>query len=242
MKRLGFGFVLLATLSACDTSERCVANCDEGSTSEGGVTTEPQGSDGTSSGGTALTCEEVTTQADAYIESHRACETLLDCETDWNVCFPPASVPGTVALSSDALTNEWIEIADALSEVCPCEDPVSAGALCTDAGECEAFNAETDVGRQEFCATVSGDVETFLAANTSCTVNADCVAVESACHVDECSVTALNTQASIMDWARLDEAGVGCTVGNGPGAECNLEAACAAGVECSDQGVCLAVL
>lgn len=248
MNKLSPGLLLLTTLcfttiAACDTNERCVANCDEGtgSTSEEGSSTDVQESDGLPSGGAELTCEELGAVAKDYIESHRACETLLDCETSRAVCSADPELPYTVVLSLAGISDEWFEIKDALNDVCPCDsEAYSVGVLCDEAGECQGYNAEVDT--HEVCPTLPGDIQTFRAANNGCTTNADCVAVESSCYVDACSVVALNVQASKMDWARLDQAGFGCTIGAGPGAGCNFEADCTAQVECSDQGQCITVL
>ncbi|MGH1340874.1 MAG: hypothetical protein ACRBN8_04950 [Nannocystales bacterium] len=236
MNRLGLTLFLLTSLSGCDSKENCIANCEDGSSS---------GSEGTAdlpTGGGGLSCEEAIVTAEQFIEAHRSCETMLDCEvSDRNVCFPPAVIPGAVALSLDGnpQEEEWAEIREGLADACPCEDPVSAGSFCNAAKECEAFNAET--GRDQFCGSLLGDVETFLAANTGCTIDSDCMAVDSSCYVDDCSITALSVEADTLEWARLDDAGFGCSFGDAPGAGCNYVGECDAGVECSDQGVCVAV-
>jgi len=230
MNKRSLGLFLLVVLTACDTNERCVANCDDGagSTSDDDVPTA----------GAALTCEDATELAEQFIETHRACETLVDCEADGrSLCLPGVDVPGTVALSLDGFAEEeeWIELKNALGDVCPCEDSVSSAALCNDAGECEAYNAEVDP--DAVCPTVPRDIQTFLAANKRCTTNEDCVAVESLCHVDDCTSVALNVEADIMDWGWLDSREFNCMLAEEAG--CNLVADCTAGVECSDQGQCI---
>ncbi|MBV1862447.1 MAG: hypothetical protein KUG77_28760 [Nannocystaceae bacterium] len=230
MNKLGFALLLLSTLPACEPKESCVANCDESSTSDGGE------EGGLPTGGAGLSCEELIAFAEQYIETHRACETLLDCETDV-VCFPPASIPGTVSISLDGFASEaWSEIKDVLMDVCPCETPVSAGSLCNEAGECEAFNAE--VGSGAFCPSVERDLETFLAANKGCTTNADCVAVEALCYVDACSLVALNSEANVLDWSSLDSKGFGCDA-QGEFVGCRNVPDCDGVAECGDDGVCV---
>lgn len=236
MNKLSLALIFLTVLTACDTNERCVANCDEGtgSTSEGGSSTTAEESDGDPTGEAVLTCEDATALAHAYIAEHRGCETMLDCELPSRaVCLPDADIPGVVSLSIGGFfSDEWDDIDGALDELCPCEAPDSASSICNEEDECHAVDTPG-----EFCGTVLGDVETFRAANTSCNTNADCVAVESACYVDDCSIVALNTEASTIDWQRLDNAGTGCNF-----LGCNFAGDCAAEVECSDEGMCVTVL
>ncbi len=241
MNQRSLALLLFATLPACDTNERCVANCEEstGAASEDGSATDAQESVGLPTGGAGLTCEEVTAIAEQFIETHRACDTFLDCEANpRGVCFPPADVPGMVSLSLDDSSEEdaWRELEEALADLCPCVNPVSVGSFCSEVGECEAYDAEAD--SQAICPFVPQDIETFLAANKACTTAADCVPVQGSCYVDACSVVALNTEADTFDWMALDSKAFGCAAA-GEEAGCNFVADCAAEVACSDEGLCI---
>ena len=235
MKTYAFtlGLLLLPLTTACDAKEECIADCggtDVGTGSSESGTNE----ESSSSGGAAVSCEVPTEAADAFVEANRACETLLDCTSVLGLCYPNAGDCGAVALSTDADLAEWEAIDAELSDACPCgADPCGAREMCNDAQQCEAVFLS-----DAYCPSVERDIQTFLDANRACDTDEDCVAVDSTCYVDECSVVALNVDASAQDWQTLDGALASCDLEEGN--LCNYVGECAPAIRCGDDGQCIA--
>jgi hypothetical protein len=68
----------------------------------------------------------------------------------------------------------------------------------------------------------------------------DCTALNSSCHVDECSVVAVNVDTDPEDWATLDGLLGECEAEN-PDAYCNFVGECGPEIRCGDTGRCEAV-
>ena len=225
---LTFGLVLLLSTAGCDDKEQCVADCNGETGSESGSETgnEP-----------APQCVDANDAATEFIEANRACETLLDCKYADALCYSgdAPSPCGTVALAVTADDDAWNALHGDIEGACEClgAPDCGPGLLCNEAGQCEAHFGDVE----RYCDSVQGDIETFLDANRACEVDTDCVGVESTCHVDECSVVALNTSASVEDWTQLDTLLAEC----GPAAYCNYVGECGPEIRCSDAGRCEAV-
>lgn len=237
MKTYAFALgLLLTTTIACDAKEECIADCGDSSSTGSPSQTETTAGDDSSSGGPTAACEEPAAAADAFVEANRSCETVLDCVLVDGICYPNSGPCGTVALSADADTSTWDALSNDLAEACECgANPCGSAAMCTDEGQCEAvFFSDA------YCPSIERDVQTFLAANRVCETDDDCVAVESTCHVDECSVVALNVDANTDDWRTLDETLWSCDTEEDE-QWCNFVGDCGADIRCGDDGLCTAV-
>ena len=223
------GLFFLSLSIACDAKEECIADCGE-------TPTDSNGED--SSDTAAPLCQDFTDQADAFIDANRACETLLDCVGVDGICYGGGapSPCGQIAVSANADLSAWALIQEGMAESCEC-----GAALCGSGIMCNAEQqCESTFGAPDFCDNVTRDVETFLAANRSCETDDDCVALDSSCHVDACSVVAVNVGTNPEDWARLDPLLGECQSDGPPGEWCNYVGECGAAVRCGDEGLCIA--
>lgn len=251
MRTLCFTFGLaasIAVLCGCDTDEQCVADCQSGD-STGSTTDDDTASPG-STGGTSSTssndssstdastqiCEDATADAVAFVEQNEACETVLDCALVDAICFAGAEACGSVGVSANTDLSQWNELTEAMNGACQCgADPCGASVMCNADARCEATWLSDD-----YCPSIAQDIETFLAANRSCKVDEDCTALNSSCHVDECSVVAVNVDTDPEDWATLDGLLGECEAEN-PDAYCNFVGECGPEIRCGDTGQCEAV-
>jgi hypothetical protein len=226
----------LATVGACDSKEQCVADCDA-TAGDATAGDDPSGGS-TDDTGVSLECSDNTDAATMFIEQNNACDTMLDCTQRDSICYNgPLDGPcGAVGLSVNADFDAWAELMADL-ESCECGAAAcGSDVMCNDQGRCVSF-----LFSEDYCPNVERDIETFLAGNRSCETAADCKFVESTCHVDDCSGVALNVDADVEGWTRLDAALGGCEVEGGePGQYCNYVGACAFEIICTDQGQCAA--
>ncbi len=236
---IGLSVALLGV--ACDSKEQCVADCDSqgssGSTSAGeSGSGSDEGTDG-SSGGGSLQCDEHAANVSQFVEENGDCETVLDCVEVEAICYSGVESPcGLVGLSASADLDAWESVYGELTSNCECEGANACGSvvMCNDEQQCES-----SFGDEAYCPSIEQDVQTFLAANRECTVDEDCVALESICYVDDCSVVAVNVDTDAADWERLDQLLWDCDV---PAESvCNFVGECGPTIGCGDDGQCEAV-
>jgi hypothetical protein len=233
--RLVLTLGLACTVGACDSKGQCIADCDaadddSGDDSSGGSTDDT---------GVSLECSDNTDAATMFIEQNRACDTVLDCTQRDAFCYDgPLDRPcGAVGLSVNADFDAWAELMAGL-ESCECGAPAcGSDVMCNDQGQCVSL-----LFSEDYCPSVERDIETFLAANRSCETTADCKFVESTCHVDDCSGVALNIDADVQGWTRLDAALGECELNEGGelGRYCNYVGECGFEIICTEQGQCAA--
>ena len=236
--RLVLTFSLASTVAACDGKKTCVADCDlaanDGSSS--GLPGDSSSSEGSEGDDLSLQCRANTDAATMFIEQNNACQTMLDCTQGDALCYHGrlARPCGAVGLSVDADFDTWAELMDELEQSCECGAAgCESDVICNDQGKCTAI-----LSSEEFCPSIQRDIETFLVANRSCETAADCIALDSICHVDDCSAVALNATADLEGWKRLDEALAACEENAGVGRYCNYVGECAFTPVCDEQGQC----
>lgn len=233
--------VLVLLASACEATnggENCIADCD--------ATSDPTGRGSTSSGGESgttgdsvdtdsLECVEIQDAALAFWEANSSCETLLDCQAVRSDCFPPG-VPAActgIGLAKNADLQAWEVLNDqAFGECSTCVFEGDCGSFAICGPEQRCIQSQTGFP-DELCELVDGDIESFLAENTACVEDEDCVGVPSCTAQDVCTSVAMNTSANLEDWDRLGE-----IFADGCDAYCEVTDACAAAVQCGASGFC----
>lgn len=234
---LRLSLILLATVTACDPKDQCVADCDPQSATDSDTDpgeTETNADSETESMPNDAICDALTQEATLFLEENRACETVLDCAAVDGICYggPVSSPCGSVAVSAEADQTAWQDIAAGLAGSCECgANACGSVIMCNEAQQCES-----SFGSADFCPSIERDVQTFLAANRACETDDDCVPVESICHVDDCSVVALNVDASEDDWKRLDNILWEC--GLDDTSVCNYVGDCGPSISCNASGQC----
>jgi hypothetical protein len=80
-----------------------------------------------------LTCEDARAAAQAFVESHKTCESDSDCTAYMSFCYSQ-TVCGSVAVNKDHDPKEAMQLFDALEDLCDdCgADPCGAGLRCVD--------------------------------------------------------------------------------------------------------------
>lgn len=228
----------LLLCAACDEQEQCVADCDaaSGQTGPGSTSTATaESATGLDPTQPSVECVEVQEAQAAFYEENSSCNTLLDCRSARAECFPPG-VPAActgIALAASADFDAWADLDEqASSECASCvfEGDCGAVTLCDEEQRC----VEGPAGPSDACkALVERDVDTFLAENTACVEDEDCVSVPSCTGGDACRPVALNTSADLDDWERLESAFTEWCDGF-----CTMDEDCDAPPRCGESGRC----
>lgn len=235
--------VLVLLASACtakDGGENCIADCDATSDPTGGGSTSSGGESGTTGDPVdtdSLECTELREAALAFWEANSSCTSLLDCQAVRSDCFPPG-VPAActgIGLAKTADVQAWAELdGQAFAECSSClfEGDCVAFAICSPEQRCIQLDPGSP-GPGGVCESVDRDIESFLAENTACVQDEDCVGVPSCTGAEVCSSVPLNTSANMEDWDRLSQ-----FLADGCDAYCEVTDACAAAVQCGASGFC----
>ncbi len=235
--------VLVLLASACDATdggENCIAECETtseptstGSTSAGSGS--GSGSPGESGNTESLECIEIQDTALAFWEANSSCTTLLDCQGVRSDCFPPgvpASCDG-ISLNVSADLQAWEELNNqAFAECSSCVFEGECGSIAICGPENRCIRGQSGLSA-EVCEFVDRDIASFVADNTACVQDEDCVGVPSCTGPNVCTSVALNTSANLEDWDRL-----GLILGEGCDAFCEVTESCESGVQCGESGFC----